>query len=194
MDPLISAIVLVTIGLFVVVLELFIPSAGMLGVLAAVLLISGVIVGFLESAVAGTFLLLAVALILPILFALMIKVWPNTPIGRRIMVEAPKSTDVLPISEHLDEMKLLVGKIAVAKTKMLPSGIVEIDDKPFDAVCEGFAIEVGDRVKVVAVRSNRIYVQPYNPDDDMATNFDEARLLEKSLDELGLNSADDSKS
>ena len=47
MDPLFFwSLVLIATGLAVVVVELFIPSAGMLGVLATLLLVSGIVCRF----------------------------------------------------------------------------------------------------------------------------------------------------
>ncbi len=188
MDPLLAAIVLLAIGLLFVVLELFVPSAGILGVLAGVCLVASIVVGFFHSFVAGIVFLFVVVLALPVILALMIKIWPSTPIGRRILVKPPTKEDVLPTGNFQNELKSAVGKIAVAKTKMLPSGIVVIDNKQFDAVCEGFAIEPGDKVRVVAARFNRLYVQPYDPQEDLATKFDQTPLLEKSLEDLGIES------
>ncbi|MBX3417907.1 MAG: hypothetical protein KF851_09915 [Pirellulaceae bacterium] len=191
MDPLIAAIILLVLGLLFIVLELFVPSAGILGILAGVCLTAGIVVGFIHSLMTGVIMLLVVVLALPIVFALMIKIWPSTPIGRRILVKPPTKEEVLPTGAHLDELRETVGKVAVAKTKMLPSGIVTIDRRQYDAVCEGFAVEPGDQVKVVAARSGRLYVQPYDPNEDLATKFGDANLLDKSLDELGIDSLEE---
>ncbi len=187
MDPLYWSIALIACGLIVVVLEVFIPSAGVLGVLAAVLVVSGIAVGFVDSFQTGAVMLLVTSLLLPVLFVVMVKVWPNTPIGRLILVQPPKSEDVIPVNEHLDAIKKLVNKVGYAKSKMLPSGIIAIDGVQYDAVSEGFAIEAGEPVKVIEIRSNRIYVQPYNPEDDLETHFNSPDLLERSIEELGLN-------
>jgi len=40
-----------------------------------------------------------------------------------------------------------------------------IDGQKYDAVSDGFAVEAGDRVKVVSIKENRIYVQPCDDDE-----------------------------
>jgi len=80
------AIILVAVGLAVIVIELFVPSAGLLGIVAAVLLVSGIVSAFFHSIEAGAALLLLLVLLLPVLFVALIKVWPSTPIGRRILL------------------------------------------------------------------------------------------------------------
>jgi hypothetical protein len=53
---------------------------------------------------------------------------------------------------------------------MLPSGIVQIDNRTYDAVGEGMAIDEGQRVRVIEVRGNRLIVEGIR--DDEAANSD----------------------
>lgn len=181
--------ILVGFGFLIVVLELFVPSAGILGVVAAVLFISGIVTGFLHSLQMGTALLLVTTLCLPILFAVLVKVWPNTPIGRRILIGRMKEEDVLPLGESY-QLDSLVGQKGIARTKMLPSGMIKIGDQTYDAVSDGFAIEEGQRIKVVAIRMNRIMVQPFDPADEVP-DFDDDDVLSQPIEQLGIDPIDD---
>lgn len=49
---------------------------------------------------------------------------------------------------------------AVAKTKMLPSGVVEVDGQTYDAVSDGLPVEPGQTVRIVGVDLNRLEVRP----------------------------------
>jgi membrane-bound ClpP family serine protease len=187
------AIILVAVGLAVIVIELFVPSAGLLGIVAAVLLISGIVSAFFHSIEAGAALLLLLVLLLPVLFVALIKVWPSTPIGRRILLGRMREEEVVLKGEHYDGLKQLIGETGTAKTKMLPSGIVSIQGKTYDAVSDGFAIDPGQPIKVTAVRTNRIFVQPYDPADDQPTKFEGNDLLGKSLEELGIDPLDSNR-
>jgi membrane-bound serine protease (ClpP class) len=192
MDPLFWALILVAAGVGVILLELFVPSAGMLGVLAAILLISGIVLAFVSDFKHGAAVLLGTVVIIPAVLALMIKVWPSTPIGRLILLKNLKSEDVLPNSSHYTRTKDYLGRIGIAHTKMLPSGIVIIDDLKIDAVSDGFAIEAGDTVKVVSVKGNRVYVQPYDGDVDSNELPPRDRdILSQPIEELGLDSFDE---
>ncbi|MEZ6094259.1 MAG: NfeD family protein [Pirellulaceae bacterium] len=190
MDPFYWAYILLGVGLLIVVVELFVPSAGILGVLASVFLISSVIVGFVDSMQTGAIVLLILLVSLPLMFLALVKIWPYTPLGRRILAKPATRDEIMPRDEYTEHIQHLVGKVGRAKTKMLPSGIVIIDDRQHDAVSDGFAIEPGDPVKVVAVKFNRIYIQPYNPEDDITTNFNDDTLLDKNIEDLGLESFD----
>src|SRR5687768_6095370 len=100
MDPLVWAIVLLLAGLSLVVLEVFVPSGGVIGVLSILAVIGSVAMAFYHGVPTGlTFM--AIALVaLPSAFALAIKIWPDTPLGRRILPDIPNSEEVLPTSEH----------------------------------------------------------------------------------------------
>lgn len=192
MDPLYWSILLLAGGFLVIFLELFVPSAGVLGLIAGICLISGIIVGFIDSAQTGMLCLLVTLIMLPIMLSAMIRIWPHTPIGKRILIGPVTKEDVELQGEYYDEIKSLDGKLGVAKTKMLPSGIVIIDGKKFDAVSEGLPIEPGETVKVISAKGNRVVVAKYDGEN---SNFDELseseNLLNKPLEELGLDSIDD---
>lgn len=159
-----TALILLIVGLCIMALEVFVPSAGVLGLLAACLIIASVVVAFMTDSLSGMLFLVVALLVVPAMFFAMINIWPHTPIGRRLLPDNATLKDVLPQGRYYDRSDL-VGKVGVAKSKMLPSGQVVIEDQKYDAVSDGFAVETGDRVKVVAVKENRIYVQPCDEGD-----------------------------
>ena len=188
------ALILLLAGLCAVALELFVPSAGIIGIIAATLILSGIVVGFMDGLTTGALMLLIAVIALPVLLTMMFKVWPHTPLGKRILLKDLKSEDVLPKKSHYKKRNdSLVGKLGIARTKMLPSGIVVIDGEKFDAISEGFAIDQGDTVKIVDVREHRIYVQPYEGDVTDAANLPvrDGDILSTPIEELGIDSIDD---
>ena len=193
MDWIFISLILLGLGVGVIIMELFIPSAGVLGVIATILIVSGVVVAFFKSMIAGATVLALTVLSLPMLFALLIKVWPNTPIGRRVLIGNFKEQDVLPLSEAYTEYHKLVGQLGVAKTKMLPSGLIVVNDKKYDAVSDGFPIEAGQPIKIIAVKGNRIFVQPYEGDLEDAEDLParDNDILSQPIEDLGLQSFDD---
>lgn len=192
MDPIYWSILLIGIGFVVVFLELFVPSAGTLGVLAGILLVSGIVVAFFHSLQAGAIVLLVTVMALPLLLALMVKVWPHTPIGRRIILGHMSAEEVMPNSETYTEIQSLVGQLGTAKTKMLPSGIIIVNDKKYDALSDGFAIEAGQPIKVSAVKGNHIIVQPFDGEIDDVDDLPvrDRDVLSQPIEELGLEGLD----
>jgi membrane-bound ClpP family serine protease len=163
-SPLVWAILILALGLVLLLLELFIPSAGVLGFLAIMALVTSVVTVFrYEGMASGTAYLTAVVVLLAAMALLLIRWWPNTPIGRRILnlprppPRGPRHDDA---SNERKARSELVGQIGRAKTKMLPSGAIVIAGRTYDAVSQGGPIEVGQAVKVVDVRANRIVVRP----------------------------------
>lgn len=162
----ILSIALLLLGLGILVLELFVPSGGILGVLAALSFAGSIAVAFLADPRFGGIMLTAAAILIPCLIGLGVHWWPNTPLGRLILIRRPESDEeILPDGEEYRQLKTIVGKRGQAKSKMLPSGIVSIEGKTFDAVSQGMAIEPGDPVQVVAVRTNRVVVRPLDPNE-----------------------------
>ena len=73
---------------------------------------------------------------------------------------------------------------------MLPSGQVVIDGEKFDAISEGFPIEPGDRIIVSDVRGNRIYVEPYEGEDeteDQDLPVRDRESLEQPIEDFDIN-------
>jgi membrane-bound ClpP family serine protease len=151
---------LILLGLGLAVLEVFIPSGGILGFLAFCSILGAVVVAFRQGPIAGFAILTAAIVGLPVVLVLALKYWPETPMGKRIMLGAPRTEDVRPDFGRQRGLGELVGQIGQTKSKMLPSGAVLIDGRTIDAVSEGVAIEPGQRVQVIEVHGNRVVVRP----------------------------------
>ena len=180
MDPWVWAILLLVLGTALAVLEIFFPSAGILGFLSAVAVLAAVVMGFSQSAIAGTLILLGAVVGLPIVIVLGFKYWPKTAMGRRVLLMAPTSEDVLPDDPEKEFLKGLIGRVGRAKSKMLLSGVITIDGRNIDAVSESMPIEVGQAVRVVQVRGHGVVVRPIDkepptepPVDPLQQTFDD---------------------
>ena len=143
------AIVLLLLGLGLIVMEAFIPSAGILGGAAALAVLAAVGMAFYSSPVHGVLMLTAAIVATPVCVALVLRWWPHTPIGRRILLQVPTSEDVARDNPRLRELQALLGQVGRAKNVMLPSGPVEIGGRIIDAVSEGMPIDAGQAVEVV---------------------------------------------
>jgi membrane-bound ClpP family serine protease len=163
MDASTWAVVLLLLGLIFLVLEFFVPSGGALAVMCALSFLAAIVVGFIAGKWTGVSILLTICLVVPAAAAAAVKWWPDTPFGKLILVQRPRSADeVLPETLAYRGLKDLVGRRGQAKGLMLPSGLVVIDGKTYDAVSEGMAIEAGHSVLVVSVSTQRLIVRPDN--------------------------------
>jgi membrane-bound serine protease (ClpP class) len=164
MEPWAWAVLLIIAGVALVVLEVFIPSGGILGFLAVSALVAGVVMGFTQGPGVGFAVLAGAVVGLPVAVILALKWWPQTPIGRRVLLGLRGSDEVLPDDPRRRGLKELEGRIGRAKSKMLPSGLIVIDGRKVDAVSEGMPIEPGQKVRVLHVRGNSVVVRPV-PED-----------------------------
>jgi membrane-bound serine protease (ClpP class) len=186
-DALFWSILLLLAGVGLIALELFLPSGGVLGILATLAIVGSLTVAFSGGWATGLSMLVATMVILPVVMAVAIHYWPRTPIGRLIVLETPSGDDeVLPDEPAYRQLKDLVGKRGVAKTKMLPSGAILIEGRVYDALSEGMAIDPGQAVRVTAVRTNRVVVVL---DDAPPERFTESsEMLAQPARNLGLES------
>jgi membrane-bound serine protease (ClpP class) len=189
MDAWMWAVLLLLAGVAVVGLEVFLPSGGVLAVLAALCFAGSIVVAFLDSMRTGLLMLGATAVAVPAVIALAFHWWPHTPIGRRILVTPPEHPDdVLPDTVEYRSLRSLVGRRGRSLGAMLPSGSVLIDRRTYDATSLGAPIDENSVVEVVEVRMGRLVVRPaagdVEPEVQRPRMDDE--LLSRPIDSLGI--------
>ena len=180
MAPWVCAVLLLVLGTGLAALEIFFPSAGILAFLSVASLLAAIVMGFQQGPLAGILILLGAAVGLPTVIILGFKYWPKTAMGRRVLLIAPTSEEVLPDDPQREQLKNLVGRLGKAKSKMLLSGVIIVDGRTVDAVSESLPIEVGQTVRVVQVRGHGVVVRPVDdepsnepPVDPLARLYDE---------------------
>ena len=181
-DPWVWAILLILVGLALLAMELFIPSGGILAFLSVSALGGAIVLGFMQGNAVGLGMLVLVMVGLPVTVILLFRVWPQTPIGRRILLRVQSSEDVLPDNPKQQRLRELVGQIGVAKSQMLPSGAITIEGRTIDAYSEGMPIEAGQKVIVIEVHGTRVVVQPLDDDAPPAEGSDG---LSRPIDSVG---------
>jgi membrane-bound ClpP family serine protease len=169
-DAGILATVMLLVGLFLLGLEFFIPSFGMILVAAVVSLIVsfwsaykawwGVSPGFF-----WTYIILLTAGIPGSLMGA-ITLIRKTPLGNRMILK-PAPVNEFPAPGPLDH---LIGKAGISQTLMTPGGIVLIDGERLHSESLGMLIEPNSPVVAVAVRGNRVVVRPAIPSDSESSN------------------------
>ncbi len=90
------------------------------------------------------------------------KVFPNSPLVRRLALEPPK-----PIEVNLDgtdpeavvDWSHLSGRKGEAVTRIMPSGKARIDGRVYDVISDGQVIEKGESIEVVEAIANRVVVR-----------------------------------
>ena len=158
MEPWFWTIVLLGVAMLLGTLELFLPSGGFLGLLAACSLIGSIVFAFHFSPSLGVGYLVLLMIVVPLAIWQMLRLWPHTFIGKRIMLRPEDDPALQPDEERL-HLKGLVGRIGVARTRMMPAGTIEIDGERLDALSDGVPIDPGDPVQVIRVDGINITVR-----------------------------------
>lgn len=171
-EPWVWAVLLLLLGLVLAVGDIFLPSGGILAFLAFCAIVGAIVMAFMESSVLGLAMLTGALIGLPVVVVLALYLWPKTSFGKRILLRVPTSEDVLPENSPRKALQELVGRVGRAKSKMLPSGIILIDNQAYDATSEGLPVEPGQRVRVTEVRGNRIVVEALGEEPPSESDVD----------------------
>jgi membrane-bound ClpP family serine protease len=142
---------LMLIGVALLIAEVLLPSHGLLGVGAAGCILVAIFVAMRQNAWAGLGLLLVVASLSPLAWMAFVKIWPRTPIGRRIILP--------PVAHETQSPPVCVGQAGVTMSELRPIGVCEFDGVRVEAHSEHGIVPPGTAVKVVALVNNRPMVR-----------------------------------
>jgi membrane-bound ClpP family serine protease len=143
-------------GIFLLALEIFVPSAGILTVAAVGCILWSIVVAFQVHWVIGAIFLATIAGLTFILPGVFLRIWRRSPMGKHMFLEPPRSADDEPASPYED----IIGEAGRALTPLRPSGAAEIRGKRMDVVADGgVMILEGEKIVVVSAAGNRIAVR-----------------------------------
>jgi membrane-bound serine protease (ClpP class) len=158
----VAAIVLLVVALAFVAAELFIPSHGILSICAVGAALASVVMAFRASPALGMLFALAIMVATPVVVYLAIKIYPNTAVGKRVMLDAGGGAGG-PVADAFARegarLAELVGQQGVAVTMLRPAGSIEIGGRRVDALSEAEVIDAGTRVEVVRVAGLKVFVK-----------------------------------
>jgi len=149
-----AAIVLLAVGLGLIVAEVFFPSLGLLAVLATAALVGSVAMAFQESSAMGVRFLIAIAVLVPATIMAGFKLFPRSPLGKRMVVSGP-TFDTARADPRAGS---LLGQEGSIEADCRPAGMARLGGRRVDVVTRGEWIESGARVRVVEVQGNRVVV------------------------------------
>jgi membrane-bound ClpP family serine protease len=151
-------LLLLAFGLILLIAEVFIPSGGLIGLLALGCLVLSLWQAFRQSLDLGLKFLLADFLLMPMTFAVAIYLWPKTPLGRRVLLARPTPEEI-EVSHAPERLDHLIGELGRALTPLRPSGLVDFDGRRLDALSEDGLIPSGALIRAVRVRSGQLIVR-----------------------------------
>lgn len=155
------ALLLYVVAVVLVILDLFLPTGGLLSLLAAISAVASVMFAFRESANSGAIVLLMVLMTVPALVALAVRIWPKTPIGRRVILggaEPPEESE----AELREKQRIegLLGSVITVDADLMPSGSARIGGVMANVIAESGYIEAGQNCELVAFRERQFILRP----------------------------------
>lgn len=148
-------VVLQAVGVLVVFAEIFLPSGGILSIIALGLFGWSVFLCFTEiSTQAGLVLLAVDVALLPVLVVVGLKLLARSPATLRAELSRKVG-----YSSQSPELEGYVGKEGSAVTDLHPSGVARIEGRRVDVVTRGEYVERGATVVVLSAGGNRVVVK-----------------------------------
>ena len=157
------AVLLLALGLSLVVAEIFIPSGGIIGILATCVLVMSGICGWnawWESdriywwSYVGT-----VGIAIPSTIGLAIYILPKTSFGKNIMAVPPNPEDVVPYVDEEAHLRSLVGTVCRTASRLSPAGMVTVNNERLHCQSEGMMVEPDVLVRIIDVKGNGLVVR-----------------------------------
>ena len=154
MTPVTLAILCFVVGVILLIAEILLPSHGILGVVGAGALITGVGACFAINQFAGLASAIGVVILMPVAVAAWVKVWPHTYAGKRLIL-GPTHSAVA----HVPAATIAIGQVGTVISELRPGGVCEFGAERVESRCENGTIPAGRRVEVIAVVDGRPLVR-----------------------------------
>ncbi len=149
------------LGVVLLIAECFFLDFGILGISGLVLIAGGIIANaILVGSIAQTiFLVVLFVVIILILFLLFVRSAKYGILSKTPFIEKETAVPVDFADKDKNILAKLIGQRGVAITDFTPSGKFIIDDKTYDGITRGEALEKNDIIKVIDVDGNRIIIE-----------------------------------
>jgi membrane-bound ClpP family serine protease len=160
MGPLALAYLLIAAGVLILLAELLFPS-GIFFIVALCAIVGGVVVTFLysEDPYTSWLTLFGVVVVLPALGTLLLRIWPRTPMGRRLFLTATNDDATvasMPVNVELEQLR---GRIGRTLGPLRPSGVADFAGRRVDVISEGMMVEDGRWVRCIDVKAGKVIVR-----------------------------------
>lgn len=157
------SILLLLLSLALLAAEVFVPSGGFIAVLMLLSLAGSVFCAFRAWWESNPALwwgyVTSVVILLPAVLIGAFTIFPRTPYGRRILLEAPDPEEITPYAREQSELQQLVGRQGTTVTAHRPSGLVTVEGRRYHSETRGVMLDPGEAVEIVAVKGNRLVIR-----------------------------------
>lgn len=165
MNATLWVVLLLCAGLAVMMLEVFVPSGGVLGFVSVAAIVSAIGMAFFQISIAAGLMVFGVSVLaVPATLAFAFRWFPNTTLGRRVLPPPPDPMEVLPAMDRRKELRECIGRRGHAVDELLPWGTVNVSETVQKAMSESGAIPAGTAIEVVGVQGMSLVVRMVDGD------------------------------
>lgn len=148
------------IGLISIIVEFFVPAAGLIGIIGGGLIIGSVVSAYLNNGfLTGSVFLFCALILTPLIILFYFRIMPKTRLGKKLILNTNQSRETGFTSFNQEKYRNLKGSTGIVIQGMRPVGTVEIDGQNYTALTNGEYIEQGITIKVFKVEGNRVFVE-----------------------------------
>ncbi|MCZ6836805.1 MAG: hypothetical protein O7G85_13600 [Planctomycetota bacterium] len=161
--------ILLAVAFGLLVLEMFIPSGGLIGALCGITAIGSIVSFFKFDTIWGVVALGGYIVMTPVVIVFVFKFWLHSNVAKWMILGGNKGIDDISeeasiASEHArsvrnQELRELIGTRGTSITALRPVGKVRIEGRRIDAMAESGTIDADMNIVVVDVYDNQIKVR-----------------------------------
>lgn len=165
----IYAVLLLGAAFLLLLLEFFVPSGGLIGILCGIAAIGSVFAFYKYDPIWGLVSGISYAVVTPPLLYFLFKFWLHSPMAKVMILGAADAqatdeealvTSEMARRDRLSELQELVGLSGVTITALRPVGTVRIEGRRIDAMAETGVIEADTPIVVSDIYDNQVKVRP----------------------------------
>ncbi|QDT93926.1 NfeD family protein [Gimesia algae] len=192
MDYSLIAILALAVALMMLVAEIFLPSGGLIAVLALTSLAASVWAAWMawwgSSPGLWWTYIASVIVLIPTTLGFAVRFFPNTAWGKKVIHEVPTLDEVTGFQEETAHLRSLIGKIGKTQTLLNPSGFVLVNHERHHCESQGMIVDSQVDVEIIAVEGTRLVVKVVKqPVVDETKSGDESAASDKSMADESLD-------
>lgn len=152
--PFILPVILQIAGVITIIAEVILPSGGILSIVAAGVFGFSLYKAFAISSTAGMIFAVADVIMIPILVLAGLKFIALSPVTLKKTLSREEG-----VQTQKKQLEELLNAAGTAITDLRPAGVVRIADRRIDAVTQGGYIDKGTPIVVIKVTGNQVIVK-----------------------------------
>ncbi len=155
---LLFAVFLYFVSASLIIAEVFIPSGGVLGIMAFFSVAGGVAIFFNNSNLAGWIGVVIAVIMIPAVLITAYKMLPRTKFGKSVILDPPERQkgDAIPDTDNLLQM---LGKQGKVVTPLRPVGMCDFAGQRLECVAESGYVEKDNLVEVIHMQGTQLTVR-----------------------------------